>query len=55
MIGIPLPWTGGYSGEPVDGPGECIELEGFSEILCMAWRQDNQGPQDPNEVSLHLQ
>ena len=35
----------------MDGPGECIELEGFSEVLCMAWKQDNQGPQDPNEAN----
>lgn len=35
----------------MDGLGECIELDGFSEVLCMAWKQDNNGPQDPNEAS----
>ena len=26
-------------------------MQGFSEILCMAWRQDNWGPHDSDEVS----
>ncbi|BDA48441.1 hypothetical protein COCOBI_12-1200 [Coccomyxa sp. Obi] len=41
---------GGYSGEPVDGLGECVTVEGLDDILCMAWKGDNAGPHDVNEV-----
>jgi hypothetical protein len=43
--------AGGYSGDPVDGPGECLELDGFNDILCMSWRSDNAGPPDADEAS----
>ena len=42
--------TGGYSGEPIDSADECLQVEGFSEVLCMAWRTDNAGPHDVDEV-----
>lgn len=35
----------------MDGPAECIQLEGLNDILCMAWKQDNQGPHDVHEAS----
>ncbi|KAK9917700.1 hypothetical protein WJX75_007317 [Coccomyxa subellipsoidea] len=41
---------GGYSGEPVDGLGECVTVEGFDDVLCMAWKSDNAGPHDVGEV-----
>ncbi|KAL3138964.1 hypothetical protein ABBQ32_005773 [Trebouxia sp. C0010 RCD-2024] len=41
---------GGYSGVPVDGKDECVSLPGFDHHLCMAWRQDNAGPQSAQEV-----
>lgn len=43
--------SGGYSGDPIDSRDECVRVEGFSEVLCMAWRQDNQGPHSVDEVS----
>ena len=42
--------TGGYSGVPVDGKDECVSFPGFGHHLCMAWRQDNAGPQSAEEV-----
>lgn len=42
--------VGGYSGEPVDGVGDCVTVEGFDDVLCMAWRSDNAGPHDVNEA-----
>ncbi|CAL5224396.1 g7077 [Coccomyxa viridis] len=41
---------GGYSGDPIDSRDECVQVEGFSEVLCMAWRMDNQGPHSVEEV-----
>lgn len=42
--------AGGYSGEPVDGLGECVTVEGFDDLLCMAWKSDNAGPHDVGEA-----
>jgi hypothetical protein len=42
--------AGGYSGEPVDGLGECVTVEGFDDVLCMAWKSDNAGPHDVGEA-----
>lgn len=42
--------AGGYSGNPIDSRDECLQVEGFSEILCMAFKQDNAGPHDVEEV-----
>ena len=44
--------AGGYSGEPVDGLGECVMVEGLDDILCMAWKADNAGPHDVNEACI---
>jgi hypothetical protein len=46
---------GGYSGsaasgDPLDGPDNCIFLPGFSEVLCAAWRTDNAGPHSVDEI-----
>ncbi|KAK9815327.1 hypothetical protein WJX72_001843 [[Myrmecia] bisecta] len=45
---------GGYSGgvgdTPVDGPNNCIQADGFDHALCCAWRGDNAGPPDVDEV-----
>lgn len=45
--------AGGYSGEPVDGLGECVIVEGFDDVLCMAWKSDNAGPHDIAEAYTH--
>ncbi len=45
--------AGGYSGEPVDGLGECVIVEGFNDVLCMAWKSDNAGPHDIAEAYTH--
>ena len=34
----------------MDGKDECVSLPGFDHHLCMAWRQDNAGPQSAEEV-----
>jgi hypothetical protein len=45
---------GGYSGDPIDSVDECLQVEGFAEVLCMAWRTDNAGPHDVDEVRAPL-
>jgi hypothetical protein len=42
--------AGGYSGNPVDAPGECAHVDGFPHVLCAAWQGDNQGPHPVSEV-----
>lgn len=41
---------GGYSGVPVDPPSECIRTRHFDQVLCGAWRGDNEGPHSVDEV-----
>jgi len=43
-------FTGGYSGDPIDSRDECLQVDGFSEVLCMAWKPDNAGPHSVDEV-----
>ena len=53
-----LAWVhpGGYSGSPVDGPGECVIANltapagGGVHALCAAWRGDNAGPHSVDEA-----
>lgn len=42
--------AGGYSGDPVDAPSECVTVDGYGRALCVAWRGDNAGPPSASEV-----
>ncbi len=36
----------------MDAADECIAVEGFDHVLCLAYKQDNAGPHDMNEAIL---
>ena len=47
--------AGGYGGQQDSGlevsyAGDCVVTDGFAEALCFAWRGDNAGPPEPEEV-----
>lgn len=42
--------AGGYSGDPVDSPDQCVTVAGHDEALCIAWRGDNQAPPGVHQV-----
>lgn len=42
--------AGGYSGDPVDSPDQCVTAAGHDEALCIAWRSDNQAPPGVHQV-----
>eukprot|EP00884_Botryococcus_braunii_P006941 jgi/Botrbrau1/16248/Bobra.0066s0033.1 len=46
--------AGGYSGNPVDVPGECAHVDGFPHVLCAAWQGDNQGPHPVSEATSRM-